>query len=310
MDVSPDGKTVVFDLLGDFYSMPIEGTAGGSARRLTSGPAFDMQPRFSPDGRRIAFASDRDGATNIWVMDADGSNPKQISKETKWFINSPTWSPDGRYIFSRKHFVKERSLGAGEIWMHHVSGAEGLQVTEKTSWQKDAGEPAISPDGNYLYYSKDVTPGQNFEYNKDPHGTIYAIVRRDLTTGEEKRIVDRPGGAIAPRPSPDGSLLAFIRRVGTGSQLFLRNLDTGEEWPVFDRLDKDLQEAWAVHGVYPQYGWTARRPRDRDLGRGKNLARRRGRPDGNGDSVHGACRADDQRRTAFSANHPHRDRSP
>ena len=202
----------------------------------------------------IAFISDRDGASNIWVMDPDGKNPRQVSKESRWFINSPTWSPDGRYIFSRKHFVKERSLGAGEIWMHHVSGAEGLQVTEKTSWQKDAGEPAISPDGKYLYYSKDVTPGQNFEYNKDPYGrstpSSDAISRRG-----EKQIIGRPGGAIAPRRPrrqaarvrpPSGS-----RRAPCSSTIST----TDEEWPVFDRLDNDLQEAWAIHGVYAQYAW-------------------------------------------------------
>ncbi|HWP99025.1 MAG TPA: hypothetical protein VNK92_01020, partial [Vicinamibacterales bacterium] len=257
VDVSPDGRTIVFDLMGDIYTMPIEGSGASPARRLTSGPAFDMQPRFSPDGRRIAFSSDRDGLWNIWVMDTDGSNARQVSSERRWFVNSPTWSPDGAYIYARRHFVRERSLGAGEIWMYHAgTTSEGLQVTEKTSWQKDAGEPAVSPDGRYLYYSKDVTPGQTFEYNKDPHGVIYAIVRRDLTTGRERTLVQRPGGSVAPRPSPDGRRLAFVRRVGTGSVLFLRDLRTGEEQPIFDRLDKDLQEAWAIHGVYAQYGWT------------------------------------------------------
>jgi imidazolonepropionase-like amidohydrolase/Tol biopolymer transport system component len=256
VDVSPDGRTIVFDLLGDLYSMPIEGAGGGLATRLTSGPAFDMQPRFSPDGSLIAFASDRDGATNLWVMKPDGSDARQVTQDKRWFINSPTWSPDGQYLFARRHFVKERSLGAGEIWMYHVSGGDGLQVTEKTSWQKDAGEPAISPDGRYLYYSKDVTPGETFEYNKDPYAGIYAIIRRDLTTGKERQLVGRPGGSITPRVSPDGNFLAFIRRIGLGSVLHLRSLETGEEWPVFDRLDKDLQEVWAVHGVYPQYAWT------------------------------------------------------
>jgi imidazolonepropionase-like amidohydrolase/Tol biopolymer transport system component len=256
VDVSPDGQRIVFDLLGDLYVMPIAGTGGAPATRLTSGPAFDMQPRFSPDGRRIAFASDRGGLTNIWVMDADGSNANAVSRETDWWVNSPTWSPEGQFVYARRHFVRERSLGAGEVWMFHVSGAKGVQVTERASWQKDAGEPAISPDGRYLYYSRDVWPGLNFEYNRSPHGVIYAIFERDLRTGREKRLVGRPGGSVTPRPSPDGRRLAFIRRVGTKSVLFLRDLATGVETPVFDRLDKDLQEAWAMHGVYPQYAWT------------------------------------------------------
>jgi imidazolonepropionase-like amidohydrolase/Tol biopolymer transport system component len=254
VDVSPDGKTIVFDLLGDIYTIP---AAGGTATRITSGPAFDMQPRFSPDGKRLAFSTDRDGLWNIWVMDADGEHAKQVSSEKRWFVNSPSWAPDGNYIFARRHFVKERSLGAGEIWMFHASGSEGLQVTERNGWQKDAGEPAISADGRYLYYSKDVTPGQFFEYNKDPYGGIYAIIRRDLATGKERTYINRPGGSIAPRPSPDGKHVAFVRRVGTKSLLFLHDVQTGDEFPIFDRLDKDLQEAWAIHGVYSQYGWTS-----------------------------------------------------
>jgi imidazolonepropionase-like amidohydrolase/Tol biopolymer transport system component len=190
-------------------------------------------------------------------MDTDGKNSKQVSRERRWFVNSPTWSPDGTYIFARRHFVKERSLGAGEIWMYHASGAsDGLQVTERTGWQKDNGEPDVSPDGRYLYYSKDVTPGQTFEYNKDPNGTIYAVMRRDLTTGQERRAVSVQGGSVAPQVSPDGKTLAYIRRVRTRSALYLRDLESGRDRELFGHVDKDLQEAWAIHGLYPQYAWT------------------------------------------------------
>jgi len=256
VDVSPDGRTVAFDLLGDIYTMPIAGTGTSQATRITSGSAFDMQPRFSPDGKRVAFASDRDGLWNIWTADTEGKNAKQISREKRWFINSPTWSPDGNYIFARRHFVAQRSLGAGEIWMFHAAGSDGLQVTEKNGFQKDAGEPAISPDGRYLYYIKDVTPGQQFEYNKDPNGTIYAIIRRDLTTGRERTAVSVQGGSVTPRVSPDGKSLAYVRRVRLGSQLYVRDLESGRDRAIFDHLDKDLQEAWAIHGLYPQYAWT------------------------------------------------------
>jgi len=253
LDVSPDGRQIVFDLLGDIYVMPI---AGGRATRVLGGPAFEMQPRFSPDGTRIAFASDRDGLWNIWTARLDGSDPRQISREKEWFVNSPTWAPDGRAIYARRHFVTTRSLGAGEVWMYHASGSGGLAVTARQNDQKDVGEPAISPDGRYLYFSKDVTPGSLFEYNKDPNGVIFAVLRRDLESGRERPFVQRAGGSVTPRPSPDGRYLAFIRRVRLGSHLFLKDLETGAEWPIFDRLDKDLQEAWTVHGVYPQYAWT------------------------------------------------------
>src|SRR5689334_21798870 len=62
LDLSPDGRTIVFDLLGDLYTLPV---AGGKATRLTSGLAFDAQPRWSPDGKRIAFTSDRSGSENV-----------------------------------------------------------------------------------------------------------------------------------------------------------------------------------------------------------------------------------------------------
>jgi imidazolonepropionase-like amidohydrolase/Tol biopolymer transport system component len=256
VDVSPDGRTLVFDLLGDLYSMPIAGSGNATARRLTTGVAFDMQPRFSPDGKTVAFISDRGGLFNIWVADADGSNVRQVSREQRWWINSPSWSPDGQYIYARRHFVGERSLGAGEIWMFHVSGSEGVQVTERPSIQKDAGEPAISPDGRTLYYSRDVSPGPNFDYNRDPYGVIYAIYSRDLATGRERAVANRAGGSITPRVSPDGRRLSFIRRVRLQSVLYVKDLATGEETPVFDGLDRDLQEAWSIHGVYPQYAWT------------------------------------------------------
>lgn len=256
VDVSPNGHDIVFDLLGDIYTMPIGGSGSQPARRLLGGLAFEMQPRFSPDGSRIAFTSDRDGLWNIWTMKADGTDLRQVSSEKQWFVNSPAWSADGQAIFARRHFVSTRSLGAGEIWMYHPAGSSGIQLTRKENFQKDTGEPAASPDGKYVYYSKDITPGSQFEYDKDPYGTIFAILRHSLENGEEQTFISRPGGSITPRPSPNGRSLAFIRRVRAKSVLFVKNLENGEETPVFDHLDRDLQEAWSVQGVYPQYSWT------------------------------------------------------
>src|SRR5690606_15309248 len=102
LDVSPDGRSIVFDLLGDLYTVPID---GGSARRITSGPAFDVQPRFSPDGRELSFTSDRDGGDNIWRMRVDGSEPQQVTKETFRLLNNAAWTPDGDYLVARKHFT-------------------------------------------------------------------------------------------------------------------------------------------------------------------------------------------------------------
>lgn len=265
LDVSPDGRELVFDLLGDLYVMPI---AGGEARALTQGMAWDMQPRFSPDGQWIAFTSDRGGGDNVWVVARGGGEPKQVTKEDFRLVNSPVWSPDGNFIAVRKHFVKHRSLGTGEIWLYHVSGGKGVPMTEKVNDQKDVGEPAFSPDGAFVYYSLDNTPGSTFEYNKDPYGEIYAIKRLERASGRIETLVGGPGGAARPTPSPDGKSLAFIRRVGgTGgaadkTTLMVRDLVSGAERPVFAGLDRDMQETWAIHGVYPAMAWT---PDSREL---------------------------------------------
>src|SRR5687767_5220739 len=81
VDVSPDGRTLVFDLLGDLYTLPI---AGGKAVRITSGQAFDAMPRFSPDGKHLAFVSDRNGSSNLWISNADGSRPRQLSRTERF----------------------------------------------------------------------------------------------------------------------------------------------------------------------------------------------------------------------------------
>ncbi|MFN3512175.1 MAG: amidohydrolase family protein [Phenylobacterium sp.] len=253
VDVSPDGREIVFDLLGDLYVMPI---SGGEARALTAGVAWDMQPRYSPNGRWIAFTSDRGGGDNIWIIDRDGSNPRQVTKETFRLLNQPAWTPDSEFIVARKHFTSRRSLGAGEMWLYHRSGGEGLQLTTKRTEQKDTGEPAFSPDGRYLYFSDDTTPGGVFEYSRDVNGQIYVIQRLDRETGEVEPYVTGPGGSIRPTPSPDGKSLAFIRRVRYKSVLYVMDLASGRETPVFDGLDRDMQETWAVHGVYPAIAWT------------------------------------------------------
>jgi Tol biopolymer transport system component/imidazolonepropionase-like amidohydrolase len=253
VDVSPDGREIVFDLLGDLYLLPI---GGGEAKALTSGLAWDEQPRFSPDGKRIAFTSDRAGGDNLWIVDRDGSHPRQVTKESFRLLNSPAWTPDGQYLAGRKHFTSTRSAGAGEIWLYHWTGGDGVQMTKRRTEQKDEGEPAFSPDGRYLYWSMDATAGGSFEYNKDSNTQVYVIQRLDRASGEIRTIAGGPGGAIRPTPSPDGKSLAFIRRIRGESVLWVADLESGRERPVYAPMERDLQESWAVHGVYPGIAWT------------------------------------------------------
>ena len=174
LDVSPDGKTIAFDLLGDIYTMP---ATGGTATNIASGMAWEMQPRFSPDGSQIAFTSDRAGGDNIWVMDADGENKRAITKESFRLMNNPTWSPDGKYIAAKKHFTTSRSLGTGEIWLYHTYGGKGVKLVKKPSesHQKELGEPIFAPDGNSIYYTQNTTPGGTFIYAQNSHTELFQI---------------------------------------------------------------------------------------------------------------------------------------
>jgi imidazolonepropionase-like amidohydrolase/Tol biopolymer transport system component len=255
VDVSPDGRSLTFALLGDIYTIPI---AGGSPARIAEGLAWEVQPRFSPDGKRIAFTSDRGGGDNIWIMNRDGSDKRQVTKEEFRLLNQPSWSPDGRYVVAKKHFTTGRSLGTGEIWIYHVSGGGGVQLVKKPSekHQKELGEPIYAPDGKSVYYTKNITPGGTFIYAQDSNSDLFNIEKYDLETGEVTTAVSGLGGSVRPNPSPDGKKIAFVRREMTRSKLYVKDLESGVERKVYDDLDQDVQETWAVTGVYPNMDWT------------------------------------------------------
>ncbi|RYG38614.1 MAG: hypothetical protein EOO01_29585, partial [Chitinophagaceae bacterium] len=153
------------------------------------------------------------------------------------------------------HFTATRSLGAGEIWIYHITGGNGVQLTTRKNDQQDVNEPAVSPDGRYVYFSEDMYPGGMFQYNKDPNNEIYVIRRFDREKGIVENITGGAGSAFRPQVSPDGKLLAFVKRVRVKTVLYLRDLNTGEEWPVYDKLSKDQTEAWSIFGVYTGFAW-------------------------------------------------------
>lgn len=258
LDVSPDGTTIAFDLLGDLYTLPID---GGEAVPVAAGFPWEIQPRFSPDGEHIAFRSDRDGADNLWVMDADGSNKRQVSKETFQLLGQPTWKPDGSALVGRKHFTTSRSLGTGELWLYHLGGGAGVPLVKRPNeeYQKELGEPAFAPrsatGGDAIYYTQSSTGGDTFTYADDSNGELFVIKRYDLATGRIETVVSGAGGAVAPTPSPDGRTLAFVRRDRTDSQLYVQDLASGAVRKVHDLVDQDLQEVWGVHGLYPTFDW-------------------------------------------------------
>jgi len=258
VDVHPGGETLVFHMLGDIYTVSID---GGEATALTSDLAWNFQPRYSPDGSRIAFVSDRDGAENVWIMDADGSDMEQVTDESEHLLHNPAWSPDGDYIAARKGYVSSRSIPAGSIWLYHRGGGKGVSLVDRLHGeqsQKNIAEPYFSPDGRYVYFSQDMTPGSVWAYNKDANQGIFAIRRIDRETGETETVVSGPGGAIRPVLSPDGKQLAFVRRNPTEltSRLMVKDLESGIERSLFTGLERDKQETSGDMGNFPGFSWT------------------------------------------------------
>lgn len=257
LDVTPDGDTIIFDMLGDLYKVPIE---GGAAEAITQDIAWNIQPDVSPNGKHIAFISDRDGTLNVWTMAIDGTDLQQVTHMKEDIVHSPAWSPDGEYIAVTRGIVSARSIPGGEIWLFHRSGGDGVVLKKRKGGeleQKDVADPAFSPDGRYVYFTNDITPGFVFTYNRDPLKSTFAISRIDRETGEEETFITGVGGAVVPRPSPDGKKMAFIRRVREKTVLFIKDMASGVEQPIYSELDRDMQEAQASgEGYYPQFAWT------------------------------------------------------
>lgn len=244
LDVSPDGQTIVFDLLGDLYTVPI---GGGTATRLTSGLPHDMAPRFSPDGKRVVFVSDRSGDDNLWLMNADGTDPVQLTKGIGSTYLSPDWTPDGQYI------VVSRSAplsGLEKLWLFHVRGGTGLPLVEGPGGLKMMG-PAMGPDERYVWYAQRFGAWQ---YNAIlPQ---YQVGVYDRETGTMTTMTSRYGSAFRPAVSPDGKWLAYGTRHDAETGLRLRELATGEERWLAYPIQRDDQESIANMDVLPGYSFT------------------------------------------------------
>ncbi len=252
LDVSPDGKTIAFELLGDIYTLPI---GGGKATPLLTGMAMETQPRFSPDGKEIAFLSDRDGAENLWIAKIDGSSPRKLSDEKQAEFVSPAWTPDGQYVVASK----SSGLGANEIWMYHkMGGGAGIQMTKskakpdtpRDDWNNDLGA-TFSPDGKYVYFARRK---RNFTYNVT--FPLWQIVRRNLITGDEDNITDLAGSAFRPLVSPDGQWLVYATRFEQQTALRVRALSTGDERWLAANVQRDDQESRATRDLLPGYAFT------------------------------------------------------
>ncbi len=244
VDVSPDGRTVVFDFLGDLFTVPIE---GGDATQVTSGMGFDAQPRFSPDGAWIAYQSDRDGGENLYVMAADGSDTTQITTGGANRIESPEWTPDGDYLVVSKGGFRS---GLPKLWLHHRDGGGGAQLISEPENLKTIGA-AFGPEERYVWYAQRTN---DWQYNAQfPQ---YQLRVYDRETGETYARSSRYGSGIRPTLSPDGRWLVYGTRHEEHTGLVLRDLDSGDERWLAYPVQHDDQESRASRDALPGMSFT------------------------------------------------------
>ena len=243
LDVSPDGQTIVFDLLGDLYTLPI---SGGTAVRLTSGLAYDAQPRWSPDGKRIAFVSDRGGGDGVWLMSADGRDTTLVTRGRDDQYWSPEWTPDGRYIVA----TKVGGTPTGKLWLFHADGGSGIPLLRDPQQLLMLGA-AFTPDGRFVWYAQRMGAWQ---YNAILPQTQLAMFDRE--TGLVTPMSDRYGSAFRPAISPDGRFLAYGTRHDAETGVVLRELASGDERWLAYPVQRDNQEAAPDLDLLPGYSFT------------------------------------------------------
>ncbi|MBS0374716.1 MAG: PD40 domain-containing protein [Proteobacteria bacterium] len=249
VDVSPDGRTIVFDLLGDIYTLPI---AGGTARAITSGPAYDSHPRYSPDGKTIAFTSDRGGSQNLWLMDADGSNPRAVTAERDAFVRSAAWTPDGNFLVARKEDTKRASIPPVELWIYHREGGNGIKLTSSDDTNNASG-PVVSRDGRWVYFAVRQRP---FNYIPDLKDGLWQIVRYDRERAETVPVTGGFGGGERPAISPDGKTLVFLSRRDDDTVFVARDLASGAECVIARPVERDEGEGFGAMDLWPNYAFT------------------------------------------------------
>lgn len=253
LDVSPDGKTILFELLGDLYTVPI---TGGEAKRVTDGMAFDTQPRYAPDGKHIVFISDRDGADNLWIAGADGTEPSALTKGKDNVLRSPEFTPDSKYVVASKAIPASApgSPPSMQLWMFHVDGGSGVKLTGNSDETKNLVGlgPAFGKDPRYVWFTERTSAGS--VYNQMNFRWQLAVY--DRLTGEHFRQSERFGAAMRPVLSPDGKWLVYAQRWDAQTGLRLRDLQSGDDkWLVYP-VTRDDQESASTRDLMPGSSFT------------------------------------------------------
>lgn len=183
---------IAYSYEGDIYVMNADGS---SVTRLTTDPAMDFDPAWSPGGTHIAFRSHRDGNEEVYIMNADGSDQQNLSNAAPGGDYSPAWSPDGQWIA----FMSDRG-GKADVWVMRPNGSDLRQVTDLPGVSE---YPTWSADNSRIAFHctfGHVLPGGTGDFE-------ICVVNVDGT--RLTQLTDAPGESKLPAWSPDGAKIAF-----------------------------------------------------------------------------------------------------
>ncbi len=258
IDVSPDGESLIFDLLGDLYQLPIE---GGDAVPLTTGIAWDQAPRFSPDGAYVYFVSDRVGYKNLWQLTLADRSLRQITNLDRDIVGGPNWSKRASQLMVGIDTLTIPT-GARSKVLHYIdpnSGAvtpinppEGVHRDPKTRERLRNRTLTFSgvesTDGEVFYSELSAGAGHrgvrlySFDHSTQ---TQTPLTQNDATYTEYK-----------PQLSSNGSLLAYYRQYDDRhTELRVLNRRTGQDDRLIGLADAD-DAVYAGEDSRPNYAFT------------------------------------------------------
>lgn len=211
--LTPDGKTVVFTLHGDIWSMPV---TGGRATRLTFNEAYDTRPIVTPDGKEIAFISDRAGSYDVWLMPIDGGQPRRLTFHAAAEV--PTgFTADGKsLLYYSSQDLSWNRAAVYDIWRIPLAGGTPEKLTQTGG--RDSSTP---DDGTTLYYVDGASDPKVQEYKGTGNDRLY----RQVIGHAPEAILTYDGNTREPSISADGKRLRFTREVDGSFELFFHDLD-------------------------------------------------------------------------------------
>lgn len=222
--ISPDGKTIAFCYKGDIYTVPAE---GGKATQLTSNEAYDTAPVWSPDGKQIAFASNRQGSMDVYLMNSEGGTPKRLT--TYSGNETPVAFKDATHILYQTSFMRDANdmgFPAGQFTQIYETDLDGHRPTLFSSLTMES--ISVSKDGSSLLYQD--KKGYEDEWRK--HHT--SSITRDIwlyrpTEKSYRKLTDFHGEDRNPVWAPDGKSFYYLSESKGSFNVFKRSIEGGTD---------------------------------------------------------------------------------